>query len=147
MKQDNYHASITTGMPAAEAFKNINNVSAWWTKNVEGRSQKLNDVFTVRWGETFVTFRITEVVPDKKVVWLVSDSNIESINDKKEWTGTMMDWEVSQKNGSTQIDFTHIGLVPGIECYDMCEKGWTFFITESLAKLIDEGKGRPDRIS
>src|SRR5215467_4494923 len=146
MKQDNYHASITTGMRAAEAFKNINNVSAWWTKSLEGSSEKLNDVFTVRWGETFVTFRIDEVVPGKKVVWFVTDCNIQGLNDKKEWKGTKIDWDISQKNGSTQIDFTHVGLVPGIECYDMCEKGWTFFITESLAKLIDEGKGRPDRV-
>jgi len=78
-------------------------------------------------------------------VWLVTDCNLDWINDKKEWKGTKIDWKVLQKNGSTQIDFTHIGLTPGIECYDSCEKGWTFYITDSLANLISEGKGRPDR--
>ena len=36
-----------------------------------------------------------------------------------------------------------IGLVPDIECYNVCEEGWNGHITISLVKFINEGKGMP----
>jgi len=39
---------------------------------------------------------------------------------------------------------THIGLVPGIECYERCNEGWNHFIKESLFSLITEEKGLPE---
>jgi hypothetical protein len=38
---------------------------------------------------------------------------------------------------------THIGIVPSVECYDSCEKGWDLYIKESLFKYINEGRGIP----
>jgi len=40
---------------------------------------------------------------------------------------------------------THIGLVPGIECYNDCEKGWDHYIRDCLFKLITTHKGIPER--
>ncbi len=94
-----------------------------------------------------MTHKIIEVVPDKKVVWQVTDCYLHWLKDKKEWKGTRMSFEVSTKNNSTQINFTHIGLVPEIECYDGCAKGWNQYVKESLFKLITEGKGLPDKSS
>jgi len=139
-----YHSSIRANIPARQAFENINKVSAWWAKNFEGRAQALNDVFTVTFGTTFVTFRITEMVPDKWIVWQVEDCHLPWLKDKKEWNHTRVVWEItSSKNNSTQIDMTHVGLVPGIECYAQCEKGWDRHIKESLFKLLTEQKGLP----
>jgi hypothetical protein len=45
---------------------------------------------------------------------------------------------------ATELTFTHIGLTPQVECFDQCEKGWDYFIGESLYKLITEGAGLPD---
>jgi hypothetical protein len=45
MKNENYQISINTNASAKAAFENINNVAGWWTKNIEGNSKKLNDVF------------------------------------------------------------------------------------------------------
>ena len=143
MKQ-NYHSHIKTAMPTHEAFEKINNVSEWWTPDIKGQSKKLNDVFTVYFGDTFVTFKITELVPDKKVAWYVTDCNLHWIKDKKEWKDTTIDFELSAQNGDTEIDFTHIGLVPEVECYDNCKEGWDFYITKSLSKYINEGKGLPN---
>ncbi len=56
-----------------------------------------------------------------------------------------MSFEISTKDNSTQIHFTHIGLVPEVECYDMCVKGWDQYVKGSLLKLITEGKGQPQR--
>ena len=84
MKKQDYTASITVNATPQEAFKSINSVTKWWTENLEGSSQKLNDEFTVRFGDVHVsTQKLVEVIPDKKVVWLVTDSKLNFIKDKQ----------------------------------------------------------------
>jgi activator of Hsp90 ATPase-like protein len=144
MAKKNLHLSITVNASAAEALEKISRVNLWWAKNFTGDAQKLNDKFTVRFGETFVDFEITALIPDKKVVWNVTDCNLHWIKTKKEWNNTEVVFELSPENNKTKIDFTHVGLVPGIECYNDCEEGWNGHITNSLAKFINEGKGMPE---
>src|SRR5689334_17988248 len=145
MEANNYYAEINVNVSAGEAFEKINQVSQWWTANLEGSSAKINDVFTVHFGETFVTFKIVDLVPNNTVVWLVTDCHLHWLTDKKEWNGTKIVWEVSSKNKTTCVGMTHLGLMPGIECYDQCNAGWNYFIKESLFSLITEEKGFPDR--
>ena len=146
MKKQDYTASILVKATANNAFKSINQVTAWWTENLEGSSEKLNDVFTLRWGgESFVTMKIVESVPDKKVVWDVTDCFLHWLTDKKEWKGTRIVFEISAEGDSTRIQFTHVGLEPQVECYDNCVKGWDQYFKGSLARLINEGKGLPQR--
>ncbi len=144
MKKQDYHTSITVPATAAQAFNSINNVAAWWSANTEGQSAKPNDVFTVHFGETNITIKITRLVPGKKIGWQVIDCYKHWLKDKKEWKDTTMNWEIAAGDNATHIDFTHIGLVPGIECYNGCEKAWDFYIKESLFKLLTEGKGIPE---
>ena len=104
-----------------------------------------NDIFTTHFGETFVTFKVVEVVPQKKIVWLVTDCYLHWLKDKTEWTNTKLSFEISTENDETKILFTHIGLAPEVECYNDCRKGWDQYIKDSLLKLITEGKGLPER--
>jgi hypothetical protein len=143
MENQNYHRQLTVDRKAQDVLDEISHVSDWWAKDLTGSSAEINDIFTVRFGETFVTFRVTELIPGKRLVWYVSDCNLPWLNDKKEWKDTKVVWELSPQNGSTQIDFTHEGLIPEVECYGECVKGWDFYITESLKKLITEGQGFP----
>ncbi len=141
---EDYHAEISVHASAHDVFSNINSVSKWWTEDLKGSSQKLNDEFTVRFGEVHVsTQKIIELVPDKKMVWLVSGSKLNFIKDKDEWTNTKIIFELSGQGGQTTIHFTHRGLVPGIECFKDCTKGWDYYIKGSLYKLLKEGKGTP----
>jgi Activator of Hsp90 ATPase homolog 1-like protein len=144
MTKQNYHTSITADIPAGEAFAKISCVSDWWTKGLTGHTRKLGDTFSVRFGDTFVDFEIQEVVPDEKIVWRVVDSNLHWLTDKKEWNGTRIEWEVSSRNKRTKVNMIHVGLVPGIQCYDTCKEGWNFYIGKSLFKLLTENKGLPD---
>ena len=141
-----YQRSITVNVPAAVAHERVNRVSEWWTESFKGRSQAPGDTFTVRFGATFVDFRVAEVLPTKRAVWQVTDCHLHWLNDKKEWNGTRLGWEISSDGGeTTRLRMTHVGLVPGIECYGSCEIGWDFYVGESLLKLLTDGKGLPDR--
>lgn len=145
MTKQDYQSAITAAVTPKEAFSTITRVSEWWTAHLDGSSKKTGDIFTVHFGETFVTFKITEAIPDKKIVWLVTDCNLHWIKDKKEWKNTQMSFDISSENKLTRINFTHTGLVPEIECYNDCTTGWDHYIKESLFKLITQGKGLPDR--
>ena len=144
METKNFHRTITVNASAEEAMKKISLVNGWWAKNFKGRAEKLNDKFTVDFGKTYVDFQISELVPTKKVVWKVTDCNLHWINNKKEWNNTEVVFEISEFGNAIQIDFTHIGLVSGVECYNDCEVGWNGHITNSLVKFINEGKGMPE---
>jgi len=143
MQGKDFHTTIIVNASAEEAMKKISQINLWWVKNFSGKPEKLNDKFHVPMGETFVDFQITELVPNKKMVWKVTDCYLPWLRDKKEWNGTKVVFEISGKENATQIDFTHIGLVPGIECYNVCEEGWNGHITNSLVKFINEGVGHP----
>ena len=144
MKKQDYNASITVAATAKEVFKNINSVSTWWTEDLEGSSRNLHDEFTVRFGEVHVSKqKLVEVIQDRKVVWLVTDSRLNFIEDKHEWTNTKISFEISNHDAKTQINFTHVGLVPQVECYHACVQGWDHYIKGSLLKLLTEGKGTP----
>ena len=94
-----FTTTVVVNKTPEEAFDAIANVSAWWAKNFKGSAKNENDVFTVTFGATFVDFKITEVVPGKKVVWLVTDCNLHWINDKKEWKKTECIWTLTEKGG------------------------------------------------
>ncbi len=143
MENKNYHRTIWVDASTGEAMKKIGQINLWWRKDFSGIADKLNTKFTVPFGElngeiSFVDFLTSELEPNKKIVWKVTDCNLPWFKDKKEWNNTEVVFELSEENGKTKIDFTHIGLVPEVECYEACEKGWDGHITRDLAKFINE---------
>ena len=146
MNQQDYQGVILVDNSLTAAFESIaNGVNEWWVTNVGGSSQNPGDVFTVRFsGEVFVTFKVTEFVPDQKIEWTVIDCHLPWLQDKKEWNDTRVLFEFEKKGNQVQITMTHIGLRPGIECFDSCVKGWDQYFKGSLYKLLSEGVGQPN---
>jgi hypothetical protein len=145
MKKQDFTVSIIVSATPHQAFKKINSVTLWWTENLEGSSQKLNDEFTVRFDDVHISKqKLVEVIPDKKVVWLVTESKLNFVKDRQEWTNTKICFDISEKGGKTQIRFTHVGLIPEAECYNGCSNAWSLYVKGSLFKLIMEGKGTPE---
>ncbi len=124
-------------------FDAVNNVAGWWQGDVEGGIDKLDDEFTYRMKDFhYSKQKLIEVVADKKIVWLVTDSKLNFLENKSEWTGTTIIFDISRINNKTQLRFTHKGLVPDFECYNSCSNGWSRLIQESLFSLITTGKGK-----
>jgi hypothetical protein len=144
MTATDYQCSFNAKVSPVEALDKIRRVSDWWTHAIEGKTQKLDDNFTVTFGETFVTLVIVAEIPEKKLVWRVTDCNLHWIKDKKEWKGTEIVWEIAWDGEKSTVTMTHVGLAPEGECYQTCERGWNFYVGESLRNLIVEGEGFPD---
>ena len=145
LKDQSYTATIEVAVSPQDVFTHINNVSKWWTEHIEGHSTKLNDEFIFCYGNGdhahYSKQKLVEVVPGKKVVWLVTESKINWIkNNKEEWTNTKIVFELSTKGDKTIMHFTHEGLVPELECYPNCVKGWNIIIKEWLYNFITGDK-------
>ncbi len=145
MKTQNFSASFQVDQTSKKVFDSINNVRGWWSEEIEGGTQKLNDEFTYHYKNVhFSKMKLIEVVPNKKVVWKVLSNYFNFTKDKSEWTSTKIIFEIAEKNGKTQLDFTHEGLTPEYECYEACYDGWTNYIKKSLYNLVTKGKGQPN---
>ena len=141
MNTQDFTTTILVDQSPEEAFNAIKNVRGWWTENLEGSSQNLNDEFTVRFWDVHVsTQKLVEVVEGKRVVWLVTNSSLNFIDDKQEWTKTRISFEITKKDNQTEIKFTHFGLG---ECYNACSNAWGDYINNSLRSLIITGAGKP----
>lgn len=145
MNAKNYTASFTVDQSPAEVFAAINNVRGWWSGQIDGRTDQLGAEFTYRYENIHRSVqKITELMPGRKIVWHVVEADINFVKDKKEWNGTDIVFEIANKGGKTELRFTHVGLVPTIECYGKCAGAWGFYINESLRGLITTGKGDPN---
>ncbi len=58
MENKNYSATIEVEQSPEEAFRSINKVTKWWSENLEGNTENLNDEFVIDWGQgNFVAFK------------------------------------------------------------------------------------------
>lgn len=146
MTSSDFTGTLLVDQDPEIVFAAVNNVAGWWTENVEGDSHHLNDAFEVRFDDVhYSRQQLVEFIPAQKVVWLVTDSQLSFISDKSEWTGTRIVFNITQKDGPTELRFTHEGLKPEIECYGACSNAWGGYIRNSLFNLITTGQGQPDR--
>lgn len=126
-------------------FAAVNDVRGWWTGDIDGPTDGLGAEFTYRYKDLHrSTQKVTEWVPGKRVVWHIVASRLGFVKDEHEWNGTDVVFEIEKKGDKTELRFTHVGLVPKIECYGECSGAWGFYMNESLKKLITTGKGRPN---
>jgi hypothetical protein len=144
MTKQDFTTTILLDQTPTQVFNAINTPQAWWSGEITGATTQLNDEFTYRYKDLHLSKqKIVESIPDKKVVWLVTESLINYAEDKKEWTGTKISFEISKKDNKTQLLFTHQGLDPEIECFESCSYSWTQLIRLGLFTLITTGKSMP----
>ena len=145
MTSTNFTTAFAVDQSPEDAFDAITNVRGWWSGQIDGDTDKLGAEFTYRYEDVHYSKQeITELVPNKKVVWRVLDAYLDFTEDPAEWKGTEITFEVARKDDQTEVRFTHLGLVPEFECYDSCSTAWGFYINNSLRNLITTGQGTPN---
>lgn len=142
MKNKNFTTTLIVDQTPEEVFNVVRNVRGWWSgyysEEIKGDTEKLNDEFSFRagGGAHYSRQKLIEVIPNKKIVWLITDSKLDFLEKKDEWTGTKVIFDISTKVNKTQLVFTHDGLIPEIECYNSCAPAWSQYLQNKLLTLI-----------
>jgi hypothetical protein len=145
MTTTDFSTTLVVDQSPMEVFDAINNPRGWWSEEIEGGTDKLSDEFIYHYKDIhYCKMKVVELVPGQKVVWLVLDNYFKFTEDKSEWKGTKIIFDISRKGDQTGIRFTHEGLVPEYECYEICREAWTNYATGSLRSLIATGEGQPN---
>ncbi|SDJ21934.1 Uncharacterized conserved protein YndB, AHSA1/START domain [Frankineae bacterium MT45] len=145
MNSTSFTTSWTVDQSPQEVYDAINNVRGWWSGEIDGGTDSLGDVFTYRYEDIHRSKQqVSELVPGKRVAWRILDGYLSFTEEKSEWTGTEVVFEIAEVDGKTELRFTHVGLVPEFECYQQCFNGWSFYINESLRSLVTTGRGAPN---
>jgi len=145
MSTDNLTIAFTVDNTPEEAFAAITNVRGWWSGQIDGSTEELGAEFTYRYQDVHrSTQQITELIPGKRVAWHVLDGYLAFVEDKTEWTGTDVTFDIAPQESGTEVRFTHVGLVPDDECFDSCSSAWHFYVGTSLRNLITTGHGAPN---
>ena len=146
MENRNYTTRFSVDQTPEEVFGAICNVRGWWSEEIEGDTDKVGSQWSYHYGDVHrCKLQVTNLVLGRKVTWLVLDNYFDFTKDKSEWKGTKIVFDISTKGNKTEVRFTHVGLVPQYECFDICSNAWGSYITGSLRNLITRGEGQPNK--
>jgi len=127
-----------------EIFNTILDVRGWWSglhaEEITGTTDRLNSEFTflAGGGAHYSKQKLIEAIPGERIVWLVTDSKLTFLDNEEEWIGTKICFDISTQGDKTQVRFTHLGLVPSIECYNECSGAWSQYLKKFLSPLLSE---------
>lgn len=140
-QKQHFSYSFFSSKSPEEIFSLLLTIDQWWSglyaETIAGHSQKLNDAFTFHAGGGlhYSQQKLIELIPGKRVVWLVTDSDLSFLADTQEWVGTKISFGLSLEGDKTKVVFTHEGLTPQLECYDSCSTAWTGYLQKLKDKL------------
>lgn len=144
MSSRDFSISIHVPQPPATVFRAVNDPRSWWSAEIEGTPEALDGRWTYHFEDSHRSaLRTVELIPDRRIAWLVEDNYFAWTKDKTEWTGNKITFDITDRGFETELVFTHIGLVPTYECYEACSSAWTGFVEKSLRSLIGTGIGQP----
>lgn len=145
MQSHDFTTTFLVDQTPQEVFNAITNFRGWWSEDIEGRTDKLNEVFIYRYKDVhWCKLMLIEKLQGEKLVYHVLDNQFSVFTkDKTEWINTKLLFNISAEGNKTRVKFTHVGLVPEYECFEVCNVAWSTFINKSLFSLITTGEGEP----
>jgi len=143
----NYTREIIVSITPDEAYKALSaSFDKWWTTDCNS-IYKTGDEITFRFGPSYWVMRAISLVPEKLVelecieAHHIHDGLPSSI--LNEWMESKLKWEIQKQEEKTKITLIHEGLVPTLDCYEVCEQGWNYFFVNSLKQYLNTGEGSP----
>lgn len=117
----------------------------WWTTDCDVATT-LGGESTFRFGETFARMRIDALDPGRAVRWTCTAQHhaAPGLARADEWVGTHVNFSLAPRaDGGTELALVHAGLTRRLACYEICHDGWTHYLTVSLKRYVEEGRGAP----
>lgn len=147
----NFKKTITVCATKEQAFDAVTiGIRNWWG-NSNSTITKVGDEFSIFFEEE-TEWRFEATVLDKlnEVHWKCiyanhSFSNLKGI--KEEWLNSEIIFIFKNLDEDTiELSFEHKGLTPELNCYEICDSGWTHFIVKSLKQYLETGIGSPNMV-
>ena len=142
MRTENYCKKMNIDASAKRLFDAFSKeLGDWWGNSHEGVSQ-IGDTMTIGFEEnpSQWVFEAQELMEGKRIVLkcLLSDHQHEGLPGtiQQEWKGSQLIWEFKPIDGMTEVSFTHLGLTPELECFNVCEQGWDHYLGEGITRYL-----------
>lgn len=119
------------------ALTTIEGVSAWWGPTTGSAAE--GGTFEVGFGGHRRIVIVAASVGPRHIEWKVQEAP-----HTPEWAGTTIVFDLGPADEGAELRFRHDGLTPQLECFDMCQEGWTHYLA-SLVASVDAGEGQPYR--
>jgi uncharacterized protein YndB with AHSA1/START domain len=136
---DDFRSTKTfTAAPDAvfSALTDIDALTGWWMP--AGGGAGAGGTLRFLMGDQEVVMRVEEADRPARARWSVL-----VCEPAADWVGTSIIFELDPVGTGTELHFHHRGLNPSLECFDMCNAGWTHFLA-SLVDYVDQGTGSPE---
>ena len=119
-----------------DAVGTVEGLRGWWTPLVVGAAETGGQLcFAFEGLDEQVVMRVGEATRPSTVRWTCTMHT-----GHPEWVGTTIAFDIGERD----LWFRHVGLVPELQCYGVCELGWDRFLA-SLAAYAETGRGAPFR--
>ncbi|HTP73705.1 MAG TPA: SRPBCC domain-containing protein [Burkholderiaceae bacterium] len=120
----------------------------WWTQDCDVAGE-VGGTHRFRFECAHKDMRVEHLDPGREVQWLCTAAHIGAggISRPDEWVGTRLAFRLAADGAThTRLDFEHVGLVPTLECYELCRGGWQHYL-RSLQQWSETGHGTPHRLT
>lgn len=140
-------AALFIEAPAAKVYEALTTeagLKAWWTETCDIGTTE-GSLSTFRFDDTWKTLRIEKLTPSSEVRWRCTGSSIdlEDGSTSSEWLDTEFIFQLAPlSENTTALRFQHVGLLPALDCYSDCFRGWTRFLN-SIKHYVETGIGEP----
>jgi len=115
------------------ALTDIDALTGWWTP--AGGGAAAGDTLRFLMGDREVVMHVEEADQPSRVRWSVL-----VCEPAPDWVGTSITFDIEPIGTGAELRFHHHGLHPGVECFEMCQAGWTRHLA-SLVDYVDRGAG------
>lgn len=142
---ENYSKSVDVTATPEKVYKAITEqIDRWWTTKTN-QATVVNDHLRVEFeGKGFAAMKVIKAIPNQSLTWEVLDACMghKEQTKKDEWVGSYIQWLIQPQDNGCRIEMVHQGLTSELECWDVCFKGWNYFLG-SLKSFLDTGEGTP----
>src|SRR4051812_48183534 len=103
-----------------EAVTTQEGIESWWCRNTSAKPA-VGFTNSFVFGQVRNDFKVTALVPGKKVEWECIESN-------EEWMGTTVTFDLEEKSGNTVLRFVHGNWQSVTDFFDACSYDWAIFL-------------------